>query len=159
MEVRWLVPEAKSWESTSRVRRPRIAASRATPAPVIPPPRIRQSTSVGIGGDPIIGTSFVEILNLFEEDPATHAVVLVGEIGGTAEQDAIDFIEAMSKPVIAYVVGVSAPPGKTMGHAGAIVSKGGGTAREKIQAFESAGIMVGNSPEDIVNKLKNIVII
>jgi len=118
-----------------------------------------QSTSVGIGGDPIIGTSFVEILNLFEEDPATHAVVLVGEIGGTAEQDAIDFIEAMSKPVIAYVVGVSAPPGKTMGHAGAIVSKGGGTAREKIQAFESAGIMVGNSPEDIVNKLKNIVII
>ncbi len=116
-----------------------------------------QSTSVGIGGDPITGSSFVEILQLFEEDPGTHAVVLVGEIGGTAEQDAIDFIKRMSKPVIAYVVGVYAPPGKTMGHAGAIVSMGGGTALEKIQAFESAGITVGNSPEDIVQKVKNII--
>ena len=118
---------------------------------------IGQSTSVGIGGDPVAGTSFVEILKLFEEDPETQTVVMVGEIGGTAEQDAIDFIKQMSKPVIAYVVGVSAPPGKTMGHAGAIVSSGGGTALEKIQEFERAGITVGRSPEDIVRILKNII--
>ncbi len=115
-----------------------------------------QSTSVGIGGDPITGTSFVEILRLFEDDPRTHAVVLVGEIGGTAEQEAIDFIKEMTKPVVAYVVGVSAPPGKTMGHAGAIVSMGGGTALEKIKAFESAGITVGRSPTDIVRQVDNI---
>ena len=117
---------------------------------------IGQSTSVGIGGDPIIGTPFVEILEMFENDPQTNAVVLVGEIGGTAEQDAIDYIEQMTKPVLAYVVGVSAPPGKTMGHAGAIVSMGGGTALEKIQAFESAGIPVGRSPKDIVQKINSI---
>ncbi|MBU4179880.1 MAG: succinate--CoA ligase subunit alpha [Euryarchaeota archaeon] len=118
---------------------------------------IGQSTSVGIGGDPITGISFIEILRLFEEDPETHAVVMVGEIGGTAEQDAIDLIKQMSKPVFAYIVGVSAPPGKTMGHAGAIVSAGGGTALEKIQAFERAGITIGRSPEDIVRILKNII--
>ncbi len=117
---------------------------------------IGQSTSVGIGGDPLIGSSFVDILRLFEEDPMTHAVVLVGEIGGTAEQDSIDFIKQMRKPVVAYVVGVSAPPGKTMGHAGAIVSAGGGTAFEKIDAFESAGITVGRSPEDIVRLINSI---
>jgi len=117
---------------------------------------IGQSTSAGIGGDPLIGTSFVDILRLFEEDPMTRAVVLVGEIGGTAEQDSIDFIKQMSKPVVAYVVGVSAPPGKTMGHAGAIVSMGGGTALEKIHAFENAGIEVGRSPKDIVQKIKTI---
>ena len=116
-----------------------------------------QSTSVGIGGDQIAGTSFIEILRLFDEDPKTNAVVMVGEIGGTAEQDAIEFIKQMSKPVIAYIVGVSAPPGKTMGHAGAIVSAGGGTAIEKIQAFERAGVTVGKSPEDIVRIVKNIV--
>ena len=116
---------------------------------------IGQSTSVGIGGDQVIGTSFVDILKLFEEDAMTHAVVLVGEIGGTAEEDAIDFIKQMSKPVIGYVVGVSAPPGKTMGHAGAIISGGGGTALEKIQAFEKAGIPVGKSPEDIVRNVRN----
>jgi succinyl-CoA synthetase alpha subunit len=118
---------------------------------------IGQSTSVGIGGDPVAGTSFIEILRLFEEDPKTQAVVMVGEIGGTAEQDAIDLIKQMSKPVIAYVVGVSAPPGKTMGHAGAIVSAGGGTAVEKIRAFESADITVGRSPGDIVRTLINII--
>jgi len=116
-----------------------------------------QSTSVGIGGDQIAGTSFIEILRLFEKDQKTSAVVMVGEIGGTAEQDAIEFIKQMSKPVIAYIVGVSAPPGKTMGHAGAIVSAGGGTALEKIQAFERAGIIVGKSPVDIVRIVKNIV--
>ena len=117
---------------------------------------IGQSTSVGIGGDPITGTSFVDILKLFEEDNETYAIVLVGEIGGTSEQEAIDYIKRMSKPVVAYVVGVSAPPGKTMGHAGAIVSMGGGTALEKIRAFESAGITVGRSPMDIVKIIKNI---
>ncbi len=116
---------------------------------------IGQSTSVGIGGDQVAGTSFIEILKLFEEDQKTDAVVMVGEIGGTAEQDAIDFIKQMSKPVVSYVVGVSAPPGKTMGHAGAIVSAGGGTALEKIRAFERAGVTVGRSPEDIVHKIKD----
>jgi succinyl-CoA synthetase alpha subunit len=117
---------------------------------------IGQSTSVGIGGDPVNGTSFVDILGLFEEDPETHAVVLVGEIGGTAEEDSIEFIKQMSKPVISYIVGVSAPPGKTMGHAGAIISMGVGTALEKIQAFEKAGITVAKSPSEIVRHIKNI---
>lgn len=118
---------------------------------------IGQSTSVGIGGDQIPGTSFIEILRLFEEDPKTNAVMMVGEIGGTAEQDAIEFIKQMSKPVIAYIVGISAPPGKTMGHAGAIVSAGGGTALDKIQAFERAGVTVGKSPVDIVRIVKSII--
>lgn len=115
-----------------------------------------QSTSIGIGGDPIIGTSFIDILKLFEEDPDTSVVVMIGEIGGTSEQDSIDYIKQMSKPVIGYVVGVSAPPGKTMGHAGAIVSMGGGSAIEKIHAFENAGITVGRSPMDIVRKIKDL---
>jgi succinyl-CoA synthetase alpha subunit len=115
-----------------------------------------QSTSVGIGGDQIIGTSFVEVLELFENDTETHAVVLVGEIGGRAEEDSIKYIKRMSKPVIGYIVGVSAPPGKTMGHAGAIISMGSGTAREKISAFENAGIPVAKSPSDIVLQLKNL---
>ena len=114
-----------------------------------------QSTSVGIGGDPVTGLSFVDILELFEEDPQTRAIVMVGEIGGTAEEDSIEFIKQMKKPVIAYIVGVSAPPGKTMGHAGAIVN-GGGSALEKIAAFESAGITVAKSPADIVRQTKNI---
>ncbi|HEY9205104.1 MAG TPA: succinate--CoA ligase subunit alpha [Candidatus Methanoperedens sp.] len=117
---------------------------------------IGQSTSVGIGGDQVIGTSFVDILELFEIDTKTDAVVLVGEIGGTAEEDSIDFIRRMKKPVLAYIVGVFAPPGKTMGHAGAIISMGSGTAVEKIQAFEKAGITVGKSPKDIVGKITNI---
>lgn len=117
---------------------------------------IGQSTSVGIGGDQVTGTSFVDILELFEKDTKTDAVVMVGEIGGTAEEDSIDFIRQMRKPVIAYIVGVSAPPGKTMGHAGAIVSAGSGTALEKIKAFEKAGIITGRSPKDIVLKLTNI---
>ncbi|VVB85521.1 Succinate--CoA ligase [ADP-forming] subunit alpha [uncultured archaeon] len=119
---------------------------------------IGQSASVGIGGDQVTGTSFVDILKLFEEDPATRAVVLVGEIGGNAEEEAINFIKRMSKPVIAYVVGISAPPGKTMGHAGAIVSGGSGTALEKIQAFENVGIAVGKSPADIVGKVRSFIL-
>ncbi len=115
-----------------------------------------QSASLGIGGDAVIGTSFVDVLELFEKDPNTHAVVLVGEIGGTAEEDSIAFIKKMSKPVIGYIVGVSAPPGKTMGHAGAIVN-GGGSAIEKIAAFESAGIEVAKSPQDIVRLVKSLI--
>ncbi len=117
---------------------------------------IGQSTSLGIGGDMVNGTSFADALELFENDPETNAVVLVGEIGGTAEEDSIAFIKRMSKPVIAYVVGVSAPPEKTMGHAGAIISRGG-TALEKIAAFESAGIAVAKSPEDMVKKVENLI--
>jgi succinyl-CoA synthetase alpha subunit len=117
---------------------------------------IGQSTSVGIGGDPVNGTAFVDILELFEKDPKTHAVVLVGEIGGTAEEESIKFIKQMSKPVIGYIVGVSAPPGKTMGHAGAIASTGTGTAVEKIKAFENAGIPVARSPTGIVGMLNFI---
>jgi succinyl-CoA synthetase alpha subunit len=115
-----------------------------------------QSTSVGIGGDPVTGLSFVDILELFEEDPQTRAIVMVGEIGGTAEEDSIEFIKRMGKPVIGYVVGVSAPPGKTMGHAGAIID-GGGSALEKIAAFENAGITVAKSPVDIVRQVKILV--
>lgn len=115
-----------------------------------------QSTSVGIGGDPVNGTSFLDVLELFEKDTNTHAVVLVGEIGGTAEEDSIEFIKQMSKPVIAYIVGVSAPPGRTMGHAGAIVSMGKGTALEKIEAFEKSGIPVAKSPADIVHQVNYI---
>lgn len=117
---------------------------------------IGQSTSVGIGGDPIIGISFVDVLELFEHDQNTHTVVMVGEIGGTAEEDSIGYIKQMSKPVIGYIVGISAPPGKTMGHAGAIASAGGGTALEKIEAFEKAGIRVAKSPADIVRQVNNI---
>lgn len=117
---------------------------------------IGQSTSVGIGGDPVNGTSFVDILELFEEDPMTRAVVLVGEIGGTAEEESIPFIKSMSKPVIAYIVGISAPPEKTMGHAGAIISLGNGTALEKINAFEKTGIIVAKSPSEIINQINNI---
>lgn len=117
---------------------------------------IGQSTSVGIGGDMVNGTSFTEVLELFENDPETGVVVLVGEIGGTSEENSIAFIKQMSKPVIVYIVGVSAPPEKTMGHAGAIVS-GGGTALEKIAAFENAGITVAKSPADVVQKVKNFI--
>ena len=117
---------------------------------------IGQSASVGIGGDPVNGTSFVDILRLFENDPQTHAVVMVGEIGGTSEEESIDFIKEMSKPVITYIVGVSAPPGKTMGHAGAIISMGVGTAAGKIQALEEAGIIVVSSPSDIVGRIKKM---
>lgn len=115
---------------------------------------IGQSTSVGIGGDPVNGTSFVDILELFENDPETHAVVMVGEIGGTAEEESINFIKQMTKPVISYIVGVSAPPGKTMGHAGAIISMGVGTALDKIHALKEAGITVAESPSDIVRYLQ-----
>jgi succinyl-CoA synthetase alpha subunit len=107
------------------------------------------STIVGIGGDPIVGSSFIDVLTLFEEDPETEYVVMVGEIGGDEEEKAADFIEAeMTKPVVAYIAGFTAPPGKTMGHAGAIISGSSGTAEAKKQALEARGIRVGTTPTE-----------
>ena len=111
---------------------------------------IGQSTCIGIGGDPVIGTSFIDALKMFNEDPETEAVVMVGEIGGTAEEEAAQFIKAnMKKPVIGFVAGRTAPPGRRMGHAGAIISGGKGTAAEKIQAMQQCGIHVAISPAEI----------
>jgi len=109
-----------------------------------------QSTCIGIGGDPLIGTDFVDGLRLFESDPDTRGIVLIGEIGGTGEEDAAAFIEAhVKKPVAAFIAGRSAPPGKRMGHAGAIVSGGKGTAAEKIRALEAAGARIAETPDRI----------
>ncbi len=111
---------------------------------------IGQSTCVGIGGDPLIGTNFVDVLGLFESDPETHAIVMMGEIGGTAEEEAAVFIaKRMSKPVIAFIAGRTAPPGKRMGHAGAIISGGAGTADDKVRALEQAGVTVARIPSEV----------
>ena len=109
-----------------------------------------QSTCIGLGGDPIVGTSFVDALPLFEADPDTDLMVLVGEIGGTAEEDAAELIRTnFSKPVVAYIAGRSAPPGKRMGHAGAIISRGRGTAASKVEALERAGARVARLPYEV----------
>ena len=111
---------------------------------------IGQSTCVGIGGDPVNGTSFVEVLRLFNEDADTRAIMMIGEIGGTAEEDAAEFIRAsVKKPVIAFICGQTAPPGRRMGHAGAIISGGKGTAAEKMKALERAGATLVRSPADM----------
>jgi len=109
-----------------------------------------QSTCIGLGGDPVVGTSFVDALPLFEEDPDTDLLVMVGEIGGTAEEDAAEYIQHhFTKPVVAYIAGRSAPPGKRMGHAGAIITRGKGTAETKVAALEAAGARVARFPYEI----------
>jgi succinyl-CoA synthetase alpha subunit len=114
-----------------------------------------QSTCVGIGGDPIIGTNFIDVLRAFNEDPQTEAIVMIGEIGGTAEQEAAEFIRAnVRKPVAGFVAGQTAPKGRRMGHAGAIISGSSGTAEEKFQAFEAAGMGIMRRPVDVVEILK-----
>ncbi len=111
---------------------------------------IGQSTAVGIGGDPVQGTKFVDVLRRFEEDPATEAIVMIGEIGGTDEEAAADYVARhVSKPVVGFIAGQTAPPGKRMGHAGAIISGGKGTAADKIAAFQAAGIEVARHPDEI----------
>ena len=113
---------------------------------------IGQSTAIGIGGDPIIGTKFVDVLQMFQDDPATEQVVMIGEIGGTDEQVAAEFIaNHMTKPVTAFIAGQTAPPGRRMGHAGAIISGGEGTAAEKIAALRAAGARVARHPDEIAD--------
>jgi succinyl-CoA synthetase alpha subunit len=117
--------------------------------------KIGQTTCVGIGGDPINGTNFIDCLDAFEKDPATEAVVMIGEIGGTDEQEAANFVrEKMKKPVVGFIAGQTAPPGRRMGHAGAIISGSAGTAAEKMQAFEENGVGVAKRPIDVVDLLK-----
>jgi succinyl-CoA synthetase alpha subunit len=109
-----------------------------------------QSTCVGVGGDPIVGTSFVDLLEMFQADPATEAILMIGEIGGTAEEEAAAYVKKhVTKPVAAFIAGRTAPPGKRMGHAGAIISGGKGTAAEKVAALQAAGILVAASPADM----------
>lgn len=118
---------------------------------------IGQSTSIGIGGDPIVGSDFVDLLALYNDDPRTEAIVLIGEIGGTAEEEAAEFIrEKVKKPVVAFIAGQTAPPGRRMGHAGAIISGGKGTAQEKFLALERVGVQVEKNPAEIGRRVEEI---
>src|ERR687892_850056 len=119
---------------------------------------IGQTTCVGIGGDPVPGTSFIDCLEAFEADPETGAVIMIGEIGGSAEEEAAEFVKSeMSKPVVAYIAGLTAPPGKKMGHAGAIVSGSKGTAAAKIEALEDAGCRIAQNPSEIGSIMAEVV--
>jgi succinyl-CoA synthetase alpha subunit len=119
---------------------------------------VGQSTCVGIGGDQIIGLNFVDLLGMFEKDPGTEAVIMIGEIGGTAEEEAAQYIETrVRKPVVAFIAGLTAPPGRRMGHAGAIISGGKGTAQEKMAALEKAGVRVVRNPALVGEELISIV--
>ncbi|RKZ02189.1 MAG: succinate--CoA ligase subunit alpha [Candidatus Hydrothermota bacterium] len=114
-----------------------------------------QSTAIGIGGDPIIGTKFIDLLEMFENDPETEGIVIIGEIGGTDEQDAAEFIKNhVSKPVVGFIAGRTAPPEKRMGHAGAIISGSSGTAAEKIKAFNEAGVPVADEPAEVAKLMR-----
>ncbi|MBM3462377.1 MAG: succinate--CoA ligase subunit alpha, partial [Armatimonadetes bacterium] len=115
-----------------------------------------QTTAVGIGGDPVNGSSFEKILRLFHADPATKVTVLIGEIGGTQEEEAAEFIARVKMPVVAFIAGRTAPPGKKMGHAGAIVSGNKGTAKAKVEAFQKAGVFVADTTEELVAKVAEI---